>query len=138
MWTSYVPSAIRTKMFSLVMIVNLITQTIFTYIGGAAVVYFFSLLNHTSYQEASLLSGHPEQMSAGVLANYTNAYRILLVVTAIITMLAFVLAFFIKDLPQDYRSQGEKKPTHQEKLKMYKGLLTKKRCSGSCILLAFN
>lgn len=44
MWTSYVPGKIRTKMFSTVMIVNLITQTICTFLGGKAVVWFFGLI----------------------------------------------------------------------------------------------
>lgn len=127
MWTSYIPSQIRTKMFSVVMIVNLVTQTIFTYIGGAAVVSFFSMLNHTSYGTASQLSAHPETMNAATLANYTNAYRILLFLTAGITMLAFILAFFIHDLPVDYRSDTKKKKvSRSEKWKMYKGLLSKK------------
>ena len=77
MWTSYVPGKIRTKMFSVVMIVNLITQTICTFFGGKAVVWFFSLLQGTSYRDASVASGRLELMHGQVLANYTNAYRIL-------------------------------------------------------------
>ena len=77
MWTSYVPGKIRTKMFSVVMIVNLITQTICTFFGGKAVVWFFSLLQGTSYRDASIASGRLELMHGQVLANYTNAYRIL-------------------------------------------------------------
>lgn len=126
MWTSYIPSQIRTKMFSVVMIVNLITQTIFTYVGGAAVVSFFSMLNHTSYGEASKLSAHPEAMNAVTLANYTNAYRILLLITAAVMMLAFFLAFFIHDLPADYRTEDKEPKTSRKKnWQMYKGLLTK-------------
>lgn len=126
MWTSYIPSQIRTKMFSVVMIVNLITQTIFTYVGGAAVVSFFSMLNHTSYGEASKLSAHPEAMNAATLANYTNAYRILLLITAAVMMLAFFLAFFIHDLPADYRTEDKgSKTSRKKKWQMYKGLLTK-------------
>ena len=40
MWTSYVPKEIRTKMFTVVMVVNLVAQTILTFIGGKAVVCF--------------------------------------------------------------------------------------------------
>lgn len=127
MWTSYVPGKIRTKMFSVVMIVNLITQTICTFLGGKAIVWFFSLLQGTSYHEASSLSGRPELMHGTVLANYTNSYRILILITAAVTMLAFVLALFIKDMPRDYRSEAsEKHNTRADKIAMYKKLLNKK------------
>lgn len=127
MWTSYVPGKIRTKMFSVVMIVNLITQTICTFLGGKAVVWFFSLLQGSSYHDASLLSGRPELMQGQELVNYTNAYRILLIITAIVTMLAFVLALFIHDIPRDYRSESsEERDTPAKKAAMYKKLLNKR------------
>ena len=127
MWTSYVPGKIRTKMFSVVMIVNLITQTICTFFGGKAVVWFFSLLQGTSYRDASIASGRPELMHGQVLANYTNAYRILLVITAAVTMLAFILTLFIHDVPRDYRSEAsEESTTPAQKAAMYKKLLNKR------------
>lgn len=127
MWTSYVPGKIRTKMFSVVMIVNLITQTICTFFGGKAVVWFFSLLQGTSYRDASIASGRLELMHGQVLANYTNAYRILLVITAAVTMLAFILALFIHDVPRDYRSEAsEESTTPAQKAAMYKKLLNKR------------
>lgn len=127
MWTSYVPGKIRTKMFSVVMIVNLVAQTICTFLGGKAIVYFFSSLQKISYQDASVLSGKPELMHGAVLNNYTNSYRILILITAAVTMLAFVLAIFIRDLPQDYRSETSgKKQSRADKIKMYKKLLNEK------------
>lgn len=127
MWTSYVPSKIRTKMFSVVMIVNLVFQTICTFLGGEAIVYFFSLLQKVPYSKASALSAKPELMSSSVLNNYTNAYRILLLITAAVTMFAFILALFIRDLPQDYRSESnEKIKSRADKAKMYKKLLNEK------------
>ena len=127
MWTSYVPGKIRTKMFSVVMIVNLITQTICTFFGGKAVVWFFSLHQGTSYRDASIASGRLELMHGQVLANYTNAYRILLVITAAVTMLAFILALFIHDVPRDYRSEAsEESTTPAQKAAMYKKLLNKR------------
>lgn len=92
MWTSYVPGKIRTKMFSIVMIVNLITQTICTFLGGKAIVWFFGMIRHISYDAASVLSARPELMHGQTLADYTNSYRILLLITAAVTMLAFILA----------------------------------------------
>jgi hypothetical protein len=84
------------------------------------------MLNHTSYGEASKLSVHPEAMNAATLANYTNAYRILLLITAAVMMLAFFLAFFIHDLPADYRTEDKEPKTSRKKnWQMYKGLLTK-------------
>lgn len=130
MWTSYVPAKIRTRMFSIVMIVNLITQTICTYLGGRAIVYFFGLIRHISYGEASVLSARPETMAGQTLVDYTNSYRILLLITAAVTMLAFVLALFIKDIPSDYRTDkqqaGEEKETQTQKWSMYRQLLSKK------------
>lgn len=128
MWTSYVPGKIRTKMFSIVMIVNLITQTICTYLGGKAIVCFFGFVRHISYGEASTLSARPEIMTGQTLADYTNSYRILLLITAAVTMLAFVLALFIKDVPSDYRTESNlaDKTNKTNKWAMYKKLLSKK------------
>lgn len=77
------------------MIVNLITQTICTFLGGKAVVWFFGLIRGIPYHEASVLSGKSEMLTGQTLADYTNSYRILLYITAAVTMLAFVLALFI-------------------------------------------
>lgn len=127
MWTSYVPGKIRTKMFSIVMIVNLITQTICTFLGGKAIVWFFGMIRHISYNDASVLSARPELMHGQTLIDYTNSYRILLLITAAVTMLAFILALFIKDVPQDYRSETEKDTESKAaKRAMYKKLLSKK------------
>lgn len=126
MWTSYVPKEIRTKMFTVVMVVNLVCQTILTFIGGKAVVWFFSMLQGISYDAASNLSAHPQAMQGVMLANYTNAYRWVLIATAIFNMLAFFLAFFIKDEPQDYRTVGKKKAeTPKEKRAAFKALINK-------------
>ena len=139
MWTSYVPGKIRTKMFSVVMIVNLITQTICTFFGGKAVVWFFSLLQGTSYRDASITSGRPELMHSQVLANYTNAYRILLVITAAVTMLAFILALFIHDVPRDIVQKQVKKVPHPlKKLQCTKSCLINEPLCGLFILRVYN
>lgn len=81
----------------------------------------------TSYPDASIASGQPELMHGQVLSNYTNAYRILLLITAAVTMLAFILALFIHDVPRDYRSEAsEKTTTAAQKAAMYKKLLNKR------------
>lgn len=72
MWTSYVPGKIRTKMFSIVMIVNLITQTICAFLGGKAIVWFFGMIRGVSYRDASLLSAKPELMTGQTLVDYTK------------------------------------------------------------------
>ena len=127
MWTSYVPGKIRTKMFSIVMIVNLITQTICTFLGGKAIVWFFGMIRGISYRDASLLSAKPELMTGQTLVDYTNSYRILLLITAAVTMIAFILALFIHDVPSDYRSETtEAKQSKANKMAMYKKLLSKK------------
>ena len=127
MWTSYVPGKIRTEMFSIVMIVNLITQTICTFLGGKAIVWFFGMIRGISYRDASLLSAKPELMTGQTLVDYTNSYRILLLITAAVTMIAFILALFIHDVPSDYRSETtETKQSKANKMAMYKKLLSKK------------
>ncbi|WP_297815677.1 MFS transporter [uncultured Lactobacillus sp.] len=126
MWTSYVPKEIRTKMFTVVMVVNLVCQTILTFVGGKAVVWLFSLLQGISYDSASALSAHPQAMQGIMLTNYTNAYRWVLIATAIFNMLAFFLAFFIKDEPKDYRTVDKKKAeTPEEKRAAFKALINK-------------
>ena len=45
-----------------------------------------------------VLSGKSEMLTGQTLADYTNSYRILLYITAAVTMLAFVLALFIHDV----------------------------------------
>lgn len=127
MWTSYVPKEIRTKMFTVVMVVNLVFQSIVTFIGGKAVVKFFSSLQHISYDQASNLSARPELLHGAVLTNYTNSYRWVLFITAIVTMIAFILALFIKDEPRDYRSVDKKDPqTKEEKRAAFKALINKR------------
>ncbi|NRO50393.1 hypothetical protein IMAU30049_00892 [Lactobacillus helveticus] len=128
MWTSYVPSKIRTKMFTVVMVVNLIAESIMMFIGGKAVVFIFSKLQWISYQTASNLSADSNAMKGAMLSNYINAYKWVIIITAIITFIAFVLVLFIKDKPIDYRSvesKGDKK-TMQEKMATYKRLVNYK------------
>ena len=128
MWTSYVPSKIRTKMFTVVMVINLVTESIMMFIGGKAVVYIFSKLQGISYRAASNLSAQPDAMKGVMLANYTNAYKWVIIITALITFIAFALALFIKDKPVDYRSTEDKstKPSMQEKMATYKKLVNYK------------
>lgn len=128
MWTSYVPSKIRTKMFTVVMVINLVMESLMMFIGGKAVVYIFSRLQGISYRVASNLSAQPDAMEGVMLANYTNAYKWVIIITALITFIAFALALFIKDKPIDYRSTEDKsaKPSMQEKLATYKKLVNYK------------
>lgn len=128
MWTSYVPSKIRTKMFTVVMVINLVAESIMMFIGGKAVVFIFSKLQGISYQNASSLSAEPGAMKGVMLANYTNAYKWVIVITALITFIAFALALFIKDEPVDYRSTEDKsdKPSMQEKMANVKKLVNYK------------
>lgn len=124
MWTSYIPEKIRTKWFTTVMIVNLVMQTLFVFLGGKAVVFLFSKLDHIAYDYASALSAHPELMHGVVLNTYTNAFKIVIVFTALINIFAFILAYFIKDEPADYRNTQQEK-TGLTKLDTYKKLFNK-------------
>ena len=128
MWTSYVPSKIRTKMFTVAMVVNLIAESIMMFIGGKAVVFIFSKLQSISYQTASNLSADSNAMKGTMLSNYISAYKWVNIITAVITFIAFVLALFIKDKPIDYRSteSKDKKETLQQKMTTYKRLVNYK------------
>lgn len=98
------------------------------FIGGKAVVFIFSKLQGISYQTASNLSADSNAMKGAMLSNYINAYKWVIIITAIINFIAFVLVLFIKDKPIDYRSvesKGDKK-TMQEKMATYKRLVNYK------------
>ena len=85
------------------------------------------MIRGISYRDASLLSAKPELMTGQTLVDYTKSYRILLLITAAVTMIAFILALFIHDVPSDYRSETtETKQTRADKMAMYKKLLSKK------------
>lgn len=124
MWTSYIPEKIRTQFFTIVMVVNLVTQTIFVFLGGKAVVYLFSKLQHIAYWRASDLSARPENMHGLVLSNYTNAFKYVILFIALINVFAFILAYFIKDKPEDYRST-QKNEKGMVSAKAYKKLINK-------------
>ena len=95
-------------MFTVVMVVNLIAESIMMFIGGKAVVFIFSKLQSISYQTASNLSADSNAMKGAMLSNYISAYKWVNIITAVITFIAFVLALFIKDKPIDYRSTESK------------------------------
>lgn len=58
-----------------------------------------------SYDIASNLSAHTAHHGS-YLANYTNAFRIVLILTALVNVVAFVLAIFIKDEPKTIEPWG--------------------------------
>lgn len=95
-------------MFTVVMVVNLIAESIMMFIGGKAVVFIFSKLQSISYQTASNLSADSNAMKGTMLSNYISAYKWVNIITAVITFITFVLALFIKDKPIDYRSTESK------------------------------
>ena len=118
-------------MFTVVMVVNLIAESIMMFIGGKAVVFIFSELQGISYQTASNLSADSNAMKGAMLSNYISAYKWVIIITAVITFItfiAFVLALFIKDKPIDYRSteSKDKKETLQQKMTTYKRLVNYK------------
>lgn len=105
--TSYSPDEIRVSMFSKMMYVNLITQSIVTFFGGKLVVYVFSLLQHVSYSEASLLSENPAHMQGAMLANYIAAYRYPIYLAIVFAVLALICALLLKEQQSDYAETEE-------------------------------
>ena len=103
MFTVYVPREIRTKLFTSVMSVNLVTQSILTFLGGKMVVWFFSKIEHITYLHASRLSGNQQIMHGLMLTNYTQAYRLVILVAVLFNVIAFFVTFLLKEKPEDYR-----------------------------------
>ena len=62
MFSVYVPKKERTRLFTIVMSDNLIFQTIVTFFGGKLVVWFFSLFQGLTYNQASTWSAHQDAM----------------------------------------------------------------------------
>lgn len=120
MFTVYVPREIRTKLFTTVMSTNLITQSILTFLGGKMVVWFFAKLQHIAYITASHLSGNQDAMHGVMLANYTQAYRLVILVAIIFNVVAFFIALFLKEKPEDYRDTSV--DTAKDKLNSFKDM----------------
>lgn len=103
MFAVYIPRKKQTKWMTYILVDNLVCQTVLTFLGGKLVVYFFALLQHVSYGKASALSAHQEAMHGAMLANYTMAYRWVIVIAAVLAGLAFIFALFFREKPSDYR-----------------------------------
>ena len=102
MYSVYVPRKIRTFMMSAVMIVNVVTQACVTFFGGKIVVGIFSKLMHTSYDEASNLSGNQSQMTGHTLTTYITSYKSVIYIAMGFTILAFICSLFLKEKVADY------------------------------------
>ena len=76
MFAVYIPRERQTRWMTYVMIDNLLWQSVLTFLGGKAVVYFFGKLQGISYSQASVLSAHQETMHGTMLAHYTTAIKI--------------------------------------------------------------
>lgn len=105
--TSYSPDSIRVSMFSKMMYINLITQSIVTFFGGKLVVYMFSLFQHISYNHASVLSENPSAMHGEMLQNYINAYRYPIYLAIGFSVLALLCALMLKEQRSDYMETAE-------------------------------
>lgn len=108
------------------MIDNLLWQSLFTFLGGKAVVYFFGKLQGVSYAQASLLSEHQETMHGAMLAYYVTAYKEIILVAAVLAAIAFIFALAMKDHPEDYRTSASMQTTKSKwNLQNYKALANK-------------
>lgn len=126
MFTVYVPHKIRTKLFTIVMSTNLITQAILTFLGGKLVVFFFAKLQGIAYATASHLSGNQIAMHGMTLANYTQAYRFVILIAIVFNVVAFFIALFLKEKPEDYRDTNADAKDKLNSLKSIKQILTNK------------
>lgn len=128
MFSVYVPEKVRTKLFTVVMSVNLICQTVVTFFGGKLVVWFFSKLQGLTYNRASEWTAHQDLMHHAMLMNYSMAYKWIIFVAVAMNVVAFFITFGLKEQPADYRTVTSKEATENDekhKLSNYKKLATK-------------
>ena len=124
--TSYSPDSMRISMFSKMMYINLITQSIVTFFGGKLVVYMFSLFQHISYDKASMLSENPSALTGEVLQSYINAYRYPIYLAIGFSVLALICALLLKEKKSDYaETEEERKERNATKLSNMKLLFRK-------------
>lgn len=128
MFSVYVPKKVRTRLFTIVMSDNLIFQTVVTFFGGKLVVWFFSLFQGLTYNQASTWSAHQDAMKSMMLANYANSYKVIIFVAIIMNVIAFLITFGFKEQPSDYKTTAaEAKAKGKKKFNWssYKKLCTK-------------
>lgn len=128
MFSVYVPKKVRTRLFTIVMSDNLIFQTIVTFFGGKLVVWFFSLFQGLTYNQASNWSAHQDAMKAVMLANYANSYKVIIFVAIIMNLVAFFITFAFKEQPADYKTtaaEAQAKGKKKFDWSSYKKLCTK-------------
>lgn len=116
MFTSYSPKHIRVKLFSLVMITNLISQSLVTFFNGKWVVKFFARFQGISYARATELSSTPEKIKGAMLTHYIDAYQAVIWIAVGLTVIALLSAFFLKEKVSDYQeSEDQLKARKAEK-----------------------
>lgn len=127
MFAVYIPRERQTRWMTYVMIDNLLWQSVLTFLGGKAVVYFFGKLQGISYSQASVLSAHQETMHGTMLAHYTTAYKDVILIAVALAALAFLFALAIKDRPVDYRMTASAQAAQKTKwnLQNYRALANK-------------
>lgn len=111
--TSYSPDEIRVSMFSKMMYINLITQSVVTFFGGKLVVYVFSILEHCSYSTASTLSANPSAMSGAMLQHYIDAYHYPIYLAIGFSVLALLCALMLKEQKSDYAETAAEREKRQ-------------------------
>ncbi|WP_373598197.1 MFS transporter [Paraclostridium bifermentans] len=126
MFTSYVPKDKRVTMFSRVMYCNLISQTLLTFLNGKIVVWKFAKSLGIDYNQAALLSEHPEKLTADQLHLYAGSYKFVLYLAIVFIACGLFCVLFLKENPADYRETEEEIKQRKEKGKFdFKILLNK-------------
>lgn len=105
--TSYVPKEKRVKFFSLTMGANLLAQSIIMFFNGKWVLNVFASLSGISYDKAAKLSQTPDKLSGTLLANYTNAFKYIIMIAIILCFVAVLVTFFLKEKKSDYQETPE-------------------------------
>lgn len=109
MYFVYTPQDRRTKYFTAVMMINLITQAIMTFFGGKIVVAVFAHMIHVPYATADTISADTEKMSGTILSIYEQSYKSVIWIALCFVVIAFVIALFLKEKKEDYQETVEER-----------------------------
>lgn len=120
MYFVYTPQDRRTKYFTAVMMINLITQAIMTFFGGKIVVAVFAHMIHVPYATADTMSADTEKMSGTILSMYEQSYKSVIWIALCFVAIAFVIALFLKEKKEDYQETVEERAARHAQSQQFK------------------
>lgn len=107
--TQYTSPQKRDVMFSRVMYTNVIGMTIATFSGGSLIVWRFAAKLGVPYEQAKILTGDVAAFNQVQQAAYIGAHKDVLLMFVIVTALALIPLFFLKEVKSDYSEETKEK-----------------------------